>query len=205
MHMPRELEELFGWIEAKGMYVDDPDVGRMGFLFPEQELRDGWTETERPGGTVVQFFSEDSSELRYWFGHERADVLNRLLVFARTGSDGSMAALWLDPSGVQKIVHLGSGSGSTLVCVLADQPIDFLRLLAIGYDEICWPNVFADPPNTGDVELFVHPNEPYRAWLKSTFGVDIPATASEIVKHPDDMDADTHVDPFAKWVAANVA
>ena len=71
-----------------------------------------------------------------------------------------MAAFWLDDDGKQKIVHLGSGSGSTLVCVLADDCVDFLRLLAIGYDEICWNEEFLQPPNTntGQGELFIHPN-----------------------------------------------
>ena len=79
-------------------------------------------------------------------------MLNRVCVFARTGGDGSMAALWLEPSGTQKIVHLGSGSGSTLVCVLT-----------------------------------------------------IPATASEIVRHPETMSTESPLDPFNKWVKENVA
>jgi hypothetical protein len=114
-----------------------------------------------------------------------------------------MAALWLDPSGA-KIVHLGSGSGSTLVCVLAHEPVDFLRLLAIGYDEICWQDEFSSPPNAGK-ELYVHPNTAYQSWLQSTFGVTIPATASEIVRHPEAMSTDNPSDPFNKWVADNVA
>src|SRR5690349_10104531 len=117
MHLPTELEALFEWIESNGLYEDRATGERVGFLFPQQELRDGWTETERPGGTTIQFFAEGNMYLKSWFGHERAEVLNRVCVFARTGGDGSMAALWLDPSGAQKIVHLGSGSGSTLVCV----------------------------------------------------------------------------------------
>lgn len=204
MHIPSELETLFAWIESNGLYQDRAPGERVGFLFPEKELQAGWTETERPGGTIVQFLAEGNVNLKYWFGHERAEVLNRVCVFARTGADGSMGALWLDPSGAQKIVHLGSGSGSTLVCVLAHEPIDFLRLLAIGYDEICWQHEFANPPNTG-TELRVHPNTAYQTWLQTTFGVAIPATASEIVRHPETMSAEKPLDPFNKWVAENVA
>ena len=60
-----------------------------------------------------------------------------------------MAAFWLDDAGKQRIVHLGSGSGSTLVCILAEEAIDFLRLLAIGYDEICWSEVFSEAAQFG--------------------------------------------------------
>jgi hypothetical protein len=43
-----------------------------------------------------------------------------------------MAALWLDGGGRTRVVHLGSGSGSLMTCVLADNGSDFPRLLAIG-------------------------------------------------------------------------
>src|SRR5215471_18447873 len=148
MSIPKPLELLFSWIESNGLFIDAKDGQRIGFLFPENELKAKWTEKERPGGTNIGFFAEGNINLKYWFGHEKPEVLNRLCVFAKTGADGSMAAFWLDDDGKQRIVHLGSGSGSTLVCVLADDPIDFLRLLAIGYDEICWKEDFFKPPNS---------------------------------------------------------
>jgi len=57
-----------------------------------------------------------------------------------------MGVLWLDDDQQTRIVHMGSGSGSVLTCVLADSGLDFLRLLAIGYQEICWDEEFAAPP-----------------------------------------------------------
>lgn len=207
MHVPEPLKARFAWIEANDLYIDRPTGERIGFLYPEAELREGWTATERPGGTSIEFFAEGNVNLDYWFGHERPEVLDRLCVFAKTGGEGSMAALWLDPNDEQKIVHLGSGSGSTMVCVLAQDPIDFLRLLAIGYDEICWGDEFAWPPNShaaGD-SLVVHPNVSYQEWLKTTFAVTIPQTGAEVVKHPDGMDHPDSQDPFNRWVAQNVA
>jgi hypothetical protein len=140
--------------------------------------------------------------LDLWFANGDPLVLDRLCVFAKTGADGSMAAFWIDEAGVQKIVHLGSGSGSDLVCVLASDAVDFLRIIAIGYDEICWREELASPPNQGS--FHVHPNTEYQEWVVKTFDVSIPRTATEIVKHPDRMDDPNPTDAFARWVAANV-
>ena len=54
---------------------------------------------------------------------------------------------------------MGSGSGSCLSCILADNTVDFLRLLAIGYDEICWEENFHLLPNENSENFIVKPNE----------------------------------------------
>jgi hypothetical protein len=113
-----------------------------------------------------------------------------------------MGAFWLDDSGIQHIVHLGSGSGSILTCVLATDAVDFLRLLAIGYDEICWDDDFDKPPNAKG-GTFVHPNVEFQKWVSNTFAVEIPRTAAEIVLHPSKMGAAQSDDPFWQWVEKN--
>lgn len=202
MTIPKPLQLLFDWIESNKFFVDI-DGKRIGFLFPENELKEGWTDNERLGGTRIEFYAEGNVNLNYWFGHEKPEILNRVCVFAQTGSDGSMAAFWLDDVGNQKIVHLGSGSGSTLVCVLADNAVDFLRLLAIGYAEICWKEDLLAPPNSGDPAFFVHPNTKFRHWVENAFSVTIPETAAEIVKFPSEMDDTDSLDPFWRWVEEN--
>jgi hypothetical protein len=194
MAIPEPFSRLFDWIEQQG-FGDS--------LFSRAEA--AWTEKEREGGTDISFLAEGNAYMGQWLGNDDPQVLARICVFAKTGSDGSMAAFWLDDEGRQRIVHLGSGSGSCLTCVLADDPVDFLRLLAIGYDEICWSERFDVAPNEGLVEgeIFVHPNVPYRRWVEETFGVDIPRTASEIVKHAASMDDDDSPDPFCRWVETN--
>lgn len=204
MCIPEPLELLFAWIEENGLYIDR-DGRRIGFLYPVEKLNAEWTETKRPGGTVIEFFAEGNANMKYWFGHERPDILNRVCVFAKTGAEGSMAAFWIDDEGKQKIVHLGSGSGSLLTCVLADDPIDFLRLLAIGYDEICWKSAFAERANA-DLSpggVFVHPNVEFQDWVKKSFSVTIPQTALEIVRHPSEMGDTQSEDDFCKWVEKN--
>ncbi len=74
MSIPDEWDELFAWIESNHLYIDK-DAGRIGFLFPEDELKSGWTETERLGGTNIELFAEGNVNLSYWFGHDRAEFL----------------------------------------------------------------------------------------------------------------------------------
>jgi hypothetical protein len=205
MSVPIELLLLFDWIEANALYVDN-ECGRVGFLFPEDELKHGWTKTERPGGTTIEFAATGNVNVRYWFDREDPEILERLCVFAQTGAEGSEAALWLDDAGRQRIVHMGSGSGSMLCCVLADSAIDFLRLIAIGYDEICWDENFSYPPNHPDLgnDFVVHPNINYQNWLKSTFGVTIPERAIDIVKHVAHIGDKDSPDEFNRWVSRYV-
>lgn len=202
MSMPDPLEQLFRWIEAHGYFVDTND-GRIGLLFPEREKKENWTKTGRPGGTDIRFAAEPDPGLQYWFGKESPEITNRLCVFAKTGWDGSMAAFWLADDGSQKIVHMGSGSGSTTVCVLADDAIDFLRLLAIGYDEICWGTFFNEPPNADG--FIIEPNHAFVAWVTKTFRVTIPPRGTEIVKHHAAMEDTDSKDAFWQWVKRHVA
>jgi hypothetical protein len=203
MYIPKPLELLFTWIDDNGFFIDR-DNRRVGFLYPLEKLKAEWTKTERSGGTHIEFFAEGNANVKHYFGHERPEVMNRVCVFAKTGAEGSRAAFWIDDDGKQRIVHLGSGSGSTLVCVLADDPIDLLRLLAIGYDEICWNwhSAFSKPPNADRAAggLFVRPNVEYQTWVTKTFSVTIPQTAAEIVSHPSEMGDIESEDAFCQWV-----
>lgn len=202
MVLPDALGRLYDWIESEALVVDDPDDGPVGLLFPRDRLAASWTETERAGGTLITFTPRGARGLGHWFGTDDPGVLGRLSVFAQTGADGSQAALWRDDDGHQRVVHLGSGSGSTLTCVLADDPVDFLRLVAIGYDEICWGHLYDAPPPTvaaPDAPL-VLPNEKYRQWVRSSFDVDVPTRGRDVVRDPCELDDPDPTDPFARWI-----
>lgn len=200
MVVPQPLIKLYEWIEENKLYTDTADGTRIGYLYPEDKLEESWNDCEREGGTIVHFFAQSVENLKYWFGIENDEIYTRLRVFGKTGSEGSQCALWLDDNGDTKIVHMGSGSGSILCCVLADNAIDFLRLLAIGYDEICWNELYAYPPNeSNDDDFVVHPNLEFQNWVKTTFDVTIPQTALEIVKYPAEMGDQDTPDAFCKW------
>lgn len=206
MHVPSEFEALYAWIEANGFY-DDADGRRRGYLYPQDQLRQSWSDGKRDGGTEIVFFTDElknrEKTLRYWFcGKDcelAAEIKQRLCVFARSGSDGSMCALWMNDEGETKIVHMGSGSGSTMTCVLAHNGLDFLRLIAIGYDEICWDENFSTPPNSKSSDFIVYPNIEFQQWIEDMFKTTIPQTALELVT-PAHMDDENSSDEFLIWV-----
>lgn len=199
MEIPKELEMLYGYIEENRLYTDndkDGETERIGFLYPQEEMQKSWTDSGRDGGTDAEFYPGDPENFRYWFGTDSDEIRSRLCVFGQSGAEGSEFALWKADDGSIKFVHMGSGSGSTMVCVLTDNGVDFLRLLAIGYDELCWDECFDYPPNEAPgCDFIVKPNMRFRRWVEETFGVDIPKTASEIVKDPSGEN-----DEFCKWV-----
>ena len=160
MQIPEELRQLYQWIENNGYYSENEGI-RYGYLYPQDKLRESWKEEEREGGTDIAFSvlkNIDREEvLENYYKKHKDEVRRRLLVFAQSGADGSECALWLDDEGHTQIVHIGSGSGSMMTCILVKNALDFLRLLAIGYDEICWDEDYPFPPNSNKDNTFVHP------------------------------------------------
>ena len=201
MQIPEELRKLYQWIEDNGYYMDAKGV-RYGWLFPEDKIKESWTDNERIGGTMITFNVDEESYrnelLEIQYKEHLEEVKHRLLVFARSGADGSECALWLDDEGHTQIVHIGSGSGSMMTCILVKNALDFLRLLAIGYDEICWDEYYSLPPNNDKNEMFVHPNTQYQEWVQNTFHTTIPKIGLEVAT-PHNMNDEPITDPFLKW------
>lgn len=200
LDLPDEFKRLFAWMEPNGFVhtYRSNQPGRYASLYPAS--------LGEKGGSVVTFRPVDPSDAEAWTQSTDPALTHRLALFIRTGGDGSMAGLWRDDAGQVRFVHLGSGSGSVMMCVLADTPVDMLRLLAIGYVEACWPQDYGltaaetyDPDVTG--EPFTPPLM-FQAWVRDTFGVPIPARASEIIKQTASMDDDASDDPFWLWMRA---
>lgn len=202
MKVPEELRRLYQWIEDNGFYEDREGI-RYGYLYPQQALRDSWTDTEREGGTIISFYADSREEqdetVTRYYGNKDEEISSRLRIFSQTGAEGSMGALWLDDEGETRIVHLGSGSGSAMLCTLAQNGLDFLRLLAIGYDEICWDSELPLPPNHDEDELFVKPNLPFRTWVENTFRTTIPELGTEIVTPVRMGEQESKGDSFVEW------
>ncbi|RZQ52917.1 SMI1/KNR4 family protein [Pseudoalteromonas phenolica] len=201
MVVPEPLEKLFDWIESNG-FCENTEYGRVGYLYPDKKLRDSWTDDERSGGTLIEFYAESDTD-SYHFVNE--ETKGRFSIFARTGGDGSVAAFWLDDEGKQHIVHVGSGSGSTLACILASDAVDFLRLIAIGYDEICWNEDFSMTASESFKrnEFVVKPNLKFQDWLVHEFNTTIPKTGLEVVKTPAEFGDEDSSDLFCRWLEEN--
>ena len=201
MQIPEELRKLYQWIEDNGYYSENEGI-RYGYLYPQDKLRESWKEEEREGGTDIAFSvlkNIDREEvLENYYKKHKDEVRRRLLVFAQSGADGSECALWLDDEGHTQIVHIGSGSGSMMTCILVKNALDFLRLLAIGYDEICWDEDYPFPANSNKDNTFVHPNTQYQEWVQNTFHTTIPKIGLEVVT-PHNMNDEPITDPFLKW------
>ena len=201
MQIPDELCQLYQWIENNGYYSENEGI-RYGYLYPQDKLRESWKEEEREGGTDIAFSvlkNIDREEvLENYYKKHKDEVRRRLLVFAQSGADGSECALWLDDEGHTQIVHIGSGSGSIMTCILVKNALDFLRLLAIGYDEICWDEDYPLSPNSNKDNTFVHPNTQYQEWVQNTFHTTIPKIGLEVVT-PHNMNDEPITDPFLKW------
>ena len=201
MQIPEELRQLYQWIENNGYYSENEGI-RYGYLYPQDKLRESWKEEEREGGTDIAFSvlkNIDREEvLENYYKKHKDEVRRRLLVFAQSGADGSECALWLDDEGHTQIVHIGSGSGSMMTCILVKNALDFLRLLAIGYDEICWDEDYPLPPNSNKDNTFVYPNTQYQEWVQNTFHTTISKIGLEVVT-PHSMCDEPITDPFLKW------
>jgi hypothetical protein len=127
-----------------------------------------------------EFESDGRGASRAWFGDESA--ASQFAVFG-CGPDGSLYALWLypgrEPANAPVVLLDSECDGNQVV---AANVRDFLRLLAIGYEEPGrYPSLPPEDPDSA---------EDLREWVSEEFGLEVPATAAELVKdaqgkHPD--------------------
>ncbi len=192
LSLPVEFRALFDWIESNAFFMASnayPD-DQLGLLGTEDELRSGRV-------TAILFRVATPEQARdfgrSWFRDSVPNIEGRLVPFARTGGDGSHVAFWLDDTGQQQVVHLGSEG---LVSLLGQTPLDFLRLLAIGYAEISGDCL--DEPNEPPSEI--GRNVAYLAWLLERYGVAVPTKTADVLDEIPDVLAEASDDPFWRWV-----
>ncbi|MCP4520508.1 MAG: hypothetical protein GY827_02235 [Cytophagales bacterium] len=138
---------------------------------------------ELMGGLFEFYPDEEQSTIQNWFGKET--LSERFGVFGIM-LDGAPVAFWLDEQNVQKIIMLGSEGDCQVV--LADNFLDFIRLIAIGYDDFyCFEFdqtiIEYNQENEDSDDEGV--NKEFQQWLQNTFQVTIPEKGNEIVNIED--------------------
>lgn len=114
--------------------------------------------------------------IRGWLDPD-APGAERLIPIAETDGSGGLALLWFDDSGEPRFVALSSEGGEGIR--LADDPVDFLKLVAIGYPEFvdhafgAEPDAFDDENDTDGQEA-KEAHARFRAWVESEFEVTVP-------------------------------
>lgn len=157
----------------------------------ELEQLCNWTDTNGyPISGYFELREDDGETMKYWLGFD--DLSDRFGIFG-AGPDGSLYSFWIDDAGEQKIVHLGS-EGDQLY-ILANNFIDFLRLLAMGYDEIGhadlnqtvrdWNIAIGEEAGEGI-------NPKFQKWVEDTYQVTLPLKGNEIVNLENES--------FSKWI-----
>jgi hypothetical protein len=145
--------------------------------------------------TISGFFEtslHDDQSIKLWFGND--GPVGHLAEFGSTGGSGFFC-VWLRPDGKMPIVHMGSeGDHNT---VLAENAEDFLRLLAVGYQDLGFDNLSLPPSPMEDQppEEFNGPNPAFREWVLNNFGGTIPQTGVHIVSK-----AIANSDDFQAWI-----
>lgn len=192
--IPEEIELLYQWIDKNGLIeipkgmIDETNVYHYGRISSDYEINPD-----------ITFTVSGQKGIHYWFDLTEIteEISSRLVSFADSGFDGSQLAFWLDDDNSLKVVHMGSGSGSMLCCVIADNARDFLSLLSIGYGQLGDVFDFSLSPEQIDDEVKI--NYPFINWLESSFGVKRLHDASNIIReNPEIGDEDTN-DPFCLW------
>ena len=186
--VPDEMIRAWAWMEANGELHQRDDSDGRTFLTPYTG--------ERQLGIVF----DSGATLTGWFGDEEVEarVARRVLPFAEISGDGGIGALWLDDDGATRFVALTT-DGETFV--LADSAVDFLRLVAVGYDELRSWTIGTDvaelDPEEDDFLLeCVEALAPFRSWVEQEFGTTVPTAWSQV--DPDD-------NGFATWINEQTA
>lgn len=192
------LIQLLDWIGDENQVYRSENTGeRYGHLYTGN--------LGLPEHPDVIFEPPDPDHSRLWIGTDDPNIFQNLSPILRSGSDGSWIALWRSPTGEQMYVHLGSGSGSTYAGVMVKNSVDLIRLLAIGYPELCWPGRFGMTPYevwiSDKLEGDFRPPIKFQTWVAATFGKEVPRTALAVLEKCGDMDADPGDDPFLQWLA----
>jgi len=118
--------------------------------------------------TDIQFHRMAQSEISDYFKNIKIEKHFGLL---GTTGDGSILAIWKNQN-KQYYIHLGSDDDNWLI--LASNPIDFIKVIAIGYNHFD-KNEIANPPQNSTIE------KEFKNWVETEFNIKIPMNGKDII------------------------
>jgi hypothetical protein len=149
-----------------------------------------WLEQENSDKPLSGYFElfegNRAIAISAWIDQEA--IQEKLGIFGMS-ADGGLYCIWLQDNGKESVIYLGSGQNAT---VLARNIEDFILLLAVGYNDICFADV-TQPPEAGSLV-----NPEFQVWVRQALDAEIPVTGQEIVET-----AKVGCDNVYRWLVAN--
>jgi hypothetical protein len=130
------------------------------------------------GGSFELYADEEGKCLEYW---SQSTYLNDHFAQFGVGPSGAPTGIWRDDEGRERIVYLFDEErwGD----VIAESFLDYLRILAIGYDDVnesCNLDIQAYNKLCEREDLNQGHNPAFKAWVEKEFNTIVPATGDEV-------------------------
>lgn len=160
----------------------------LGIEFPEALLQlCSWLESNGyPISGRFELCENGKEYISTWIAEE--EIRKRFAVFG-TSANKSLYCVWLQDNGQTTIAYIGTGG---VTKIFASNMKEFVRLLAIGYEDLCRDDLSRVPESRDFV------NKDFQNWVVQTFHTTIPSIGQDIA------DAVTHEsDDLGRWLVAN--
>ena len=133
--------------------------------------------------TDMQFYPVSNNAIKYYFNN--SEPINYLGLLGEK-ADGSIISIWKDGD-AQRFIHLGSEGNDWLI--LATNPIDFIRVIAIGYTDFVKGEVL-NPPEKTTID------KSFQEWVEKTFSVEVPESGKGII--------DNESEKLVSWIKSKM-
>ena len=204
MKVPDSLLQFYRWIQANGWLTIDDDYIE-GYI-PEMLECSG-----------LRFRALNSVDLQQdgYFSLCPNLFSQRLCIFASVKGDVNDVplALWMDDQGDVKVVILHCYDKPYRV--LSDSVDDFLRLIALNYNTLCWHGeMWGDPTEERVYNGILFPVDErctkpvsYREWLSEGMQMSLPTSGEDLLPQYsyNAFDRKDTTDPFTLWLTANAS
>jgi hypothetical protein len=152
-------------------------------ITPPPELRKlvEWANAnEHKMGGYFELYADDGKCLEYWSQNR---YLNNNFAQFGVGPSGAPTGIWRNDDGVEKIVYLYDEE--MFGFVVADSFLDWMRILAIGYEDTnhsCNQTIQEYNKAMEREDLNEGFNPAFKVWVENEFNTTVPLTGDEVAK-----------------------